>query len=496
MQEIIVGLYILSLTALFIFALPTSFLMLYNKLFKKKNFIIKCENNPDKEVTIQLPVFNEFYVVERLIDAVCAIEYPQNLLEIQILDDSTDETKELIDKIAVRKISDGFDIKILRRKKRIGFKGGALREGLKTAKGEFIAIFDADFIPKKDFLKKTISYFTDPLTGVVQTRWEHLNEDFSLLTKIQAAVLDNHFAVDQLQKYKAGLFINFNGTAGVWRKKTILDAGNWQDDTLTEDLDLSYRAQLKGWRFLYLDNIGSPAELPIEINAVKSQQFRWTKGAVETSKKLLPEIWKAHISFRKKIFAIFHLNSNFVFPIIILLSILNLPLLIIKNAGVFSNVFNLMSVFLTVFFLTFIIYFSTQKKFYLDWKRRIKYFPAYLAGTMGLSINNSKAVMEALFNFKSEFIRTPKFRVVEKSTGYFSKKYLTENKFNITTLLEITLALYCTAGVALALYLSDYASLPVQILFAVSFSGVSYFSIRSKGESKIRGKKKYESGIK
>ncbi len=479
MQETIIIIYIFLLTALFIFAFPVSALMFYNKFFNRREFHIPAREAINKKVTIQLPIYNEFYVVERLINSVCEIEYPNNLLEIQILDDSTDETKELIDKIAYEKKVSGFNIKILRREERTGYKGGALRAGLESAEGEFIAIFDADFVPKKDFLIKTLRYFKDEKVGVVQARWEHLNEKYSILTKIQASVLDNHFAIDQLQKFKAGMFINFNGTGGVWRKKTILDSGNWQDDTLTEDLDLSYRAQLNGWKFIYLNDVCAPAELPVEINSIKSQQFRWTKGAIETGKKLLPKIWKANIPLSKKVYSTFHLSSNFIFPIIILLSLLNLPLLIIKNQGLFPALFNFMSVFLSVLLITFVIYLLAQKKYYSDWKDRLKYFPAYLAGTMGLAVNNSKAIFEALFNRKSEFIRTPKFKIIEKRSDYSDNKYLNRTKINSTIFFETTLALYALTGTAVAIYFSDFASLPIQLLFSISFLGVSFYSLKS-----------------
>lgn len=475
---------------LFIFAVPISALLLYNRFFNKSEFPLPASILERKKVTVQLPLYNEIYVVERLINSVCEIEYPQSLLEIQILDDSTDETKELVDKITEEKKSAGYNIKILRRKTRTGYKGGALREALQNAEGDFIAIFDADFVPGKDFLKKTLYYFDDEKVGVVQTRWEHLNEKYSILTKIQASVLDNHFAVDQLQKYKAGMFINFNGTGGVWRKDTIIDSGNWQDDTLTEDLDLSYRAQLKGWKFIYLNDVCAPAELPVEINSIKSQQFRWTKGAMETGKKLLPKIWKAKIPLTKKIYSTFHLSGNLIFPIIILLSILNLPLLIIKNKGMFPHLFNFMSIFLSVLLITFVVYLFAQKNFYPDWKDRIKYFPVYLAGTMGLAVNNSKAIFEALFNKKSEFIRTPKFKIIEKSADYRNNKYLNGTKINIIIFFEAVLALYAAAASAIAIYLSDFASLPVLLLFLTSFAGVSFYSIKPILIDKLNRKKK------
>ena len=302
-------------------------------------------------MTVQLPVYNELYVVGRLIDAACAMIYPKDKLEIQVLDDSTDETVDIGGRARrerYRKL--GFDIKHVRRTNREGFKAGALKEGLTDARGEFVAIFDADFVPRQDFLLKTIPHFaTDPKIGMVQTRWEHINADYSLLTRTQAMALDGHFVIEQAVRNKVGFFINFNGTAGVWRKECIVDAGNWQADTLTEDLDLSYRAQLRGWKFKYLNNVTSPAELPSEINALKSQQFRWTKGAIETARKMLPFVWSSDLPLKIKVHATFHLTNNLVFPFIVLAGVLNVPLVFIKHAGGHEAYFTFMSIFVFAF---------------------------------------------------------------------------------------------------------------------------------------------------
>ncbi|PJB01097.1 MAG: glycosyl transferase family 2, partial [Ignavibacteria bacterium CG_4_9_14_3_um_filter_36_18] len=288
MDELVLVAYFLSLSILFVFGSHGFIMIYYHRKYKNVKNKQNEKFEPTEFVTIQLPLYNELYVVERIIDTTCEIEYPKDKFEIQVLDDSTDETVNIVAGIVEKKQAEGFNIYHIRRDSRKGFKAGALREGLKSAKGVFIAIFDADFIPKKDFLKKTLSFFTDDKVGMVQTRWEHLNGDYSILTKAQALALDGHFVIEQSVRNKAGFFINFNGTGGVWRKSCILDAGNWQDDTLTEDLDLSYRAQLNGWRFVFLKDFTSPAELPSEINALKNQQFRWTKGAIETAKKILP----------------------------------------------------------------------------------------------------------------------------------------------------------------------------------------------------------------
>ena len=331
--DFVMYLYFISLLILFAFG-AHGFVMVYHYMKQRGLDSIQPPLIETPIVTVQLPIFNELYVASRLIDAVCTLDYPKEKLEIQVLDDSTDETFEVIANAVEHYQTIGYDIKHIHRTNRSGYKASALKHGLETARGEFIAIFDADFVPNKDFLKKTIPYFfADPKIGVVQTRWEHINREYSMLTRTQAFALDGHFVIEQDVRNKAGFFIQFNGTGGVWRKETIIDAGNWQSDTLTEDLDLSYRAQLRGWKFKYLTDVTSPAELPAEVNALKSQQFRWTKGAIETARKILPEVWKAKIPLRVKIHSTFHLTNNIVFPFIILAGILNVPLVFIKQNG-------------------------------------------------------------------------------------------------------------------------------------------------------------------
>ncbi|HRI31935.1 MAG TPA: glycosyltransferase family 2 protein, partial [Candidatus Kapabacteria bacterium] len=357
-------LYILSLTILFAFGLHGLVMIYY---YHKTAGTVR--NNPPQQlpdelpvVTVQLPMYNEVYVVERLVSAVCDIRYPKDKLEIQVLDDSTDETVEVTRRLVEEYAAQGFDIKHIHRIDRTGYKAGALKHGLAMARGEFVAIFDADFVPKPDFLEMTVPHFQNDNVGMVQTRWEHLNEDYSFLTRAQALALDGHFVIEQQVRNKAGFFINFNGTAGIWRKKTIEDAGNWHSDTLAEDLDLSYRAQLKGWKFVFLNDVTSPAELPADINALKTQQFRWTKGAVETAKKLLPAVWKSDMPFKVKMECTVHLTSNIVFPFIIMVAMLNVPLVIIKNnvAG-YDAYFTLMSVFVLASISTFLFYLYAQK---------------------------------------------------------------------------------------------------------------------------------------
>lgn len=479
MDQIVLTAYVFSLVVLLVFA-SHGFIMLY--YHRKYRSIFPSENeqpDTDKVVTIQLPIFNELYVAERLINAVCNLEYPKDKLEIQVLDDSIDETVALVADVVARKQAEGFDIKHVRRENRVGFKAGALKEGLKTAKGDYVAIFDADFVPPKDFLQNTLKYFAHPNVGMIQTRWEHLNEDYSLLTRIQALALNGHFVIEQSVRNKAGFFINFNGTGGVWKKECIEDAGNWHADTLTEDLDLSYRAQLKGWKFVFLRDFTTPAELPSEMNALKAQQFRWTKGAIETAKKLLPQVWKSDMPLRVKLQSTFHLTNNFVFPFILIAGILNVPLIFIKNSGPHENLFNFMSVFVIAFISSFMFYLYAQKDVYPDWRKRIALFPIFMAGSMGFSVNNTRAVVEGLMNKKSEFVRTPKFKVTTQKDTINKNKYLLSTKVDISAYVELLLAMYCFIGVAASVYFLEIAALPFQLMFFSGFACVSYLSFKS-----------------
>jgi cellulose synthase/poly-beta-1,6-N-acetylglucosamine synthase-like glycosyltransferase len=478
MEQIILVAYFVSLTILFIFG-SHGFIMIYYYLkFRSKKFPAAGAIEKYPVVTVQLPIYNEKYVIGRLIDASCAIIYPKDKLEIQVLDDSTDQTVEDVSQLVDKYRHLGFDIKHVRRGTRQGFKAGALKEGLKTARGEFVAIFDADFVPRQDFLLKTLPYFaTDPRIGMVQTRWEHINSDYSLLTRTQAMALDGHFVIEQAVRNKVGFFINFNGTGGIWRKSCIEDAGNWQEDTLTEDLDLSYRAQLRGWKFKYLNNVTSPAELPSEINALKSQQFRWTKGAIETARKMLPMVWKSTLPLKIKVHATFHLTNNLVFPFIVLAGVLNVPLVFIKHAGTHNDYFTFMSVFVFAFIGSFLFYLFSQKDVYKDWRRRIFLFPIFMAGSMGFAVNNSRAVLEGLFNRKSEFVRTPKYHIQSKNDSWSDKSYVPV-KINPTVIVEIILAVYCLFGVISSIYFLELAAVPFQLLFFMGFSFVSVMSLK------------------
>jgi len=476
-SDVVMILYFISLLILFTFG-AHGFVMVYHYLRQRKLKDIPPLMGEVPSVTVQLPIFNEFYVVNRLIDAVCALEYPKEKLEIQVLDDSTDETRSLAAEIVRLYHGRGFNIKHIMRGDRTGFKAGALRAGLQAAEGEFLAIFDADFVPRPEFLKKTIPYFyQDPRIGLVQTRWEHLNSEYSLLTRTQAMALDGHFVIEQDVRNKAGFFINFNGTGGIWRRAAIVDAGNWHSDTLTEDLDLSYRAQLRGWKFKYLNDVTSPAELPSEVNALKTQQFRWTKGAIETARKLLPQVWKSNIPFRVKVHSTFHLTNNIVFPFILLAGLLNVPLMFIKQHGGHELYFSLMSVFVLAFIGSFLFYLLSQKSVYPDWRRRLMLFPLFMAGSMGFAVNNSRAVFEGLFKRKSDFIRTPKYRIEGKSDSWLEKKYVPV-KIDWIVAVEVLLAIYCFFGVISSLYYLEIAAVPFQLLYFAGFTFVSALSIK------------------
>jgi cellulose synthase/poly-beta-1,6-N-acetylglucosamine synthase-like glycosyltransferase len=434
-------------------------------------------------VTVQLPVFNEVYVIERLVNAICEMEYPKDKLEIQLLDDSTDETVEVSRRLVAEWASRGFDIKHIHRIDRTGYKAGALKSGLEKAKGEFVAIFDADFVPKKDFLMKTIPHFRNDGVGMVQTRWEHLNEDYSYLTRAQALALDGHFVIEQQVRNKAGFFINFNGTAGIWRKSCIEDAGNWHADTLAEDLDLSYRAQLRGWKFVFLNDVTSPAELPADINGLKTQQFRWTKGAVETAKKLLPLVWKSKIPLKIKLECTVHLTSNIVFPFILLTAFLNVPLVVIKNTVEgYDSIFTMMGIFVLASISTFMFYMYAQRAIHLDWRRRLMLFPVFMAGSMGFAVNNTKAVFEALTGKKSAFLRTPKYKIVGADGEWKKKKYV-QKKIGGAVFMELFFTLYFIVGISISVFYLEIAAIPFQLLFLAGFGTVGALSLRHALES-------------
>lgn len=483
MELTLIILYAAFLTFIFLYSLvQLSLAYSYQKSRRKKHVSLdELDQEQWPHVTIQLPVFNELYVVERLIDAVIKMDYPKDKLEIQVLDDSTDESFE----VATRRVdlynAQGFDIVQIKRPERKGFKAGALAYGLELAKGEFTAVFDADFIPQPGFLKSTIPYFfTDPKIGVVQTKWEHLNENYSILTKMQAFGLDAHFTVEQKGRNAGGHFINFNGTAGIWRNACIDDAGGWQSDTITEDLDLSYRAQLKGWKFKYLEEFGSPAELPAEMMALKNQQFRWTKGAAECAVKNLPKVFKEKsLDFGTKLHATFHLLNSFIFICVLCTAILSLPLLILKPQLIeYELIFQVASIYLLSFvILAFFYWVSRAHKPESRGWRFLLNFPLFLSMSMGLSLHNSVAVIEGYIGKKSPFIRTPKFAISKDQGTWVDKKYRAISA-NPLTIVEGLLSLYFITGIILAFVLGEYGLLPFHIMLSVGFGMVFFYSVK------------------
>ncbi len=433
-------------------------------------------------VTIQLPLFNERYVVERLLECIHQIDYPEGKLEIQVLDDSTDDTTEII-RHKIKELNAEHKIKLVRRSERTGYKAGALKYGLELTNGEFIAVFDADFLPKKDFLLKTIPYFLEHKNlGVVQTRWGHINEKYSLITRLQAFGLDAHFTVEQIGRKVGEHFINFNGTGGVWRKSCILDAGNWNADTLTEDLDLSYRAQLKGWQFNYLEDLEVPAELPITMNALKSQQFRWTKGAAETARKHLGSLLSSKSSLGTKTHGFFHLLNSSVFVFILISAVLSIPVLIVKNEYIDLSYFikYVSWVLLSLASLSAFYSVSYFRLHTFSIKNLLVFlakFPVFLSVTMGLSLHNGIAVLEGYLGKKSPFIRTPKFNLSDTSEGWKANLYRARN-ISFLTFMEGLLALYFVFGFALGIYYQDYGLLLFHGMLVVGYSFVFYYSVK------------------
>lgn len=440
-------------------------------------------------VTVQLPIYNELYVVERLIDAVAAFDYPKDRFEIQVLDDSNDETVQIVaDKVAAVKAT-GVQIEHVRRPERVGFKAGALQYGLGVSKGEFVAIFDADFVPYPDFLRKTIPHFAEEGIGVVQARWEHINENYSILTKLQAFALDAHFSVEQQGRCEGGHFLNFNGTAGVWRRKTIDDGGGWQADTLTEDLDLSYRSQLKGWRFKFIEELGAPAELPAVMSAIKSQQFRWTKGAAEVAKKNLWKVLRSKLPFGTKLHATFHLLNSFLFICILFTGLLSVPLLFFKaQEPKLDEIFQWGSIFM-LSLLALILFFwvsriSREKsRGGMRFFKFVGTFPLFLSISMGLSLHNALATLEGYLGIKSPFIRTPKFNLQETKDNWKERtKYLTK-RIAPVTFLEGLISLYFVFGIFLGIHYNDYALVPYHALMALGFGTIFYFTLRHTYDS-------------
>lgn len=428
-------------------------------------------------VTVQLPIFNEKYVVERLVKQICQLDYPRELLEIQVLDDSTDETHKIAEAVVRQYREKGFQIVCHHRQNRLGFKSGALDEGLKLARGQYIAVFDADFLPEPDFLKKIIPYFfAKEKYGMVQARWGHINQDYSLMTQAQSILLDGHFVIEHTARNRSGRFFNFNGTAGIWDRSCIAEAGGWQFDTLTEDLDLSYRAQLKGWKFLYVPQVVVPAELPVDMNGFKAQQHRWAKGSIQTAKKLIPTILKSRLPLRVKIESCFHLLNNLAYLFMLVLSFLMPFSLFFRHQYQMDSILWIdLPVFLLATFSVGSFYLCSQKEIYPDWKIRLLYLPLNLALGIGLAVNNSKAVLEALLNRQSEFNRTAKYAIAKRSDRWQNKKY--RSSFGVVTLVEVFLGVYFTSAVIYALCNGLWVTLYSLMLFQIGFLYVGLLSL-------------------
>jgi len=432
-------------------------------------------------VTVQLPLYNEMYVAERLMNAVAALDYPQDRLEIQVLDDSTDETTGIVARKAAELRQRGFDVTHVHRQNRRGFKAGALQHGLPLATGEFIAIFDADFVPKPDLLQQTIQYFTDPGIGMLQTRWGHLNEPYSLLTRIQSILLDAHFLIEQTARSRSGRFFNFNGTAGIWRRTCIASSGGWQADTLAEDLDLSYRAQIKGWRFLFLPDVVTPAELPIEMTAFKTQQHRWAKGSAQAMKKMLPKLWRAKLPLKVKIEGTMHLTSNLGY---LMLFVLCLVFRSAAYAGAHeatggNELTKLFLVDIPLFLAASVsvtaFYVCAQIELHAKWWKRLLYMPLMMAVGIGLSINNARAVFEALINHESEFIRTPKAGTQQRGTARLAGAYRPLR--GLIPFFEILFGLYFSYIMFDALNHELWLSAVFVLIFQVGFLYVGVMSL-------------------
>ena len=473
--------------AITLYCLLQFHLLFYYKQ-RKKDYLLGLSDTPLStddlpHVTVQLPIYNEKYVVKRLLESITAFDYPKELMEIQLLDDSTDDTVVISAEEVSKYQSEGYDIQHVRRENREGFKAGALKSATQHAKGELIAIFDADFLPEKDFLKKTVQHFKDPKVGVVQTRWEHLNQDYSLLTRVQALQLNVHFTVEQLGRKVGNLLLQFNGTAGVWRKECINDAGGWEADTLTEDLDLSYRAQLKGWKIHYLEDVTSPAELPAEMNGLRSQQFRWMKGGAETAKKVLPQVWKSHLSVRQKIHASIHLLGSTVFLAVFSIGIFSVPLAVaMKPLGFDPNYF---AFFLVGLASIIVIYYVANVQVAWPkeswWKMIFKFlllFPIFLALSMGLSFHNSIAVIQGYLGKKSPFVRTPKFDVRGLGDQIAKKSYFSK-KIGKTILWEGFFAIYFLIGLIWGIVNNEPTFIIMHFLLTIGYGLIFYFSIRN-----------------
>ena len=434
-------------------------------------------------ITVQLPLFNEMYVVERLLESVTGLDYPRHLLEIQVLDDSTDETVKIAQAAVEKHKQRGFDIKYIHRADRTGFKAGALENGMKMAKGQLIAIFDADFLPKPDCLRQMVDFFTEERIGMVQMRWAHINANYSLLTRIQEVLLDGHFVVEQASRNRTGAFFNFNGTAGMWRREAIEWSGGWQHDTLTEDTDLSFRAQLMGWQFVYLLDEDAPAELPVEMNAFKAQQRRWAKGLVQVGLKLMPRLWKhPQLTIQQKVELFFRLFGNCAAMLMIVLSVLHIPVLIVRfNQGLYHMLLLDAPLMIFATFSVVGFYGTTIRYRYPNEKWRLWLIPLAMAMGIGLVFSNTRAVLEALFGVKSGFVRTPKYNVESRKDNWLRAAMKYRRKRGLLPYIELAFSLYFVFAVYYAIRSNIYATIPFLLIFLIGYGYMAMMSLFQGG---------------
>ena len=500
-ETLLLGLYFSILACLSVYGLHRCYLVyLYTKYRPRETAVEDGHSSSGQDagclpfVTLQLPIYNERYVVDRLVDAVSGLDYPRDRFEVQLLDDSTDDTVHVATRAVARARSRGVDIHHVRRTDRSGFKAGALAAGLERARGDLIAIFDADFVPPTDFLRRAVVPFGDPGVGVVQARWGHLNATYSWLTRLQAMLLDAHFVLEHGARYRGGLFFNFNGTAGVWRRQAIVEAGGWQHDTITEDLDLSYRAQLVGWRFVFLQDLVAPAEVPVEMNGFKTQQHRWARGSVQTALKLFPRLWRAPIPVRTKMEALFHLGANFNYPLLLLLAAAVVPTMLVRaSSGAGVMLFVDVPLFGAAMLSLVNFYALSQWVLGRGWLRTLLVVPLVLAVGIGLTVNNTRAVLGAFRRTSSRFVRTPKYGVVGRGDEWAGKRY--RQRSLAQPWWELALGLYFTAAVGYAAAAGLWSAVPFLVLFQVGFLYTALLSLFQspprprRGDRRSRGRR-------
>jgi cellulose synthase/poly-beta-1,6-N-acetylglucosamine synthase-like glycosyltransferase len=476
LSRLILALYYLFLGGLALYGVHR--LAMVALYYRTRNRSIPLPLEPEcwPVVTVQLPLYNELYVATRLIDAVCALDYPGDRLEIQVLDDSTDKTRQIVEDRVAHHRTRGVDIHHLHRRDRRGFKAGALEAGSRRARGQLLAVFDADFVPGAEFLRRTVPYFSDPGIGMVQARWDHLNRDYSLLTRVQSIFLDGHFVIEHAARNRTGRFFNFNGTAGIWRRRAIADAGGWQHDTLTEDLDLSYRAQLEGWKFLFLPQVTVPAELPVDVNAFKRQQFRWAKGSIQTARKLLGKILRSPWGWRVKLEATIHLTCNAAYLLMVGLSLLVFPAMLLRADTDWPLLLLVdLPLFLTASVSVLVFYVVSQIGAGRSWRQGLRHLVPLMGLGIGLAINNARAVLEGLVHMGGVFERTPKYRIEQSGDGWRGKSYRVPR--DLSVLIEGVLAVCFVLCFGLAWILDMWPSLFFLYLFLHGYTYVFLLSV-------------------